>query len=107
MAGKLTADLPAMDKFSKEMDDAHQMLITHIQQTKSDQERTTATWSGQARGAFDTFMERYYEQAQAMNNKLANTVESLMKAAKDYGQQEERFAQDIAKQNSSLDLPAI
>jgi len=107
MAGQLTVTLPELDRFKQQMEDAHQKLITHIQSTKSDQERTTATWSGGARAAFDTFMERYYEQAQAMNNKLANTVESLMKAGKDYGAQDDQFQQDIAKQNSSLDLPAI
>ncbi|MGF6884066.1 WXG100 family type VII secretion target [Nocardia sp. GAS34] len=107
MAGQLLADHAAMDAFKQKMEDAHQKLIAHIQATKADQERTTQTWSGAARGAFDTFMERYYEQAQAMNNKLANTAESLMKAGKDYAAQDEQFQQDIAKQNSSLDLPAI
>lgn len=107
MAGQLSASIPQMDKFKQEMEQAHGNLIKHIQMTKGDQEQTTASWSGQARAAFDTFMERYYEQAQAMNNKLANTAESLMKASKDYSAQDEQFQQDISKQNSSLDLPAI
>ncbi|MBY8857930.1 WXG100 family type VII secretion target [Nocardia sp. CA2R105] len=107
MAGKLEANVDQMNTFSKNMEDQHQKLITHIQSTKADQEQTTASWSGQARSAFDQFMERYYEQAQAMNNKLSTTVDSLMKAADNYSKQDEDFQQQISKQNSSLDLPAI
>lgn len=107
MAGQFDASPELMDRFSKDMDAQHQKLIAHIQSTKNDQEHTTASWSGAARGAFDTFMERYYEQAQAMNNKLASTVDALMKTSKEYAKSDETFQQDIAKQNSSLDLPAI
>jgi|GEM_PF-6572235 len=107
MAGQLNASPQLMDDFSKKMDTTHGSLLTHISSTKADQEHTTASWSGGARGAFDTFMERYYEQAQAMTNKLASTVDALMKTSKAYAQSDETFQQDIAKHNSSLDLPAI
>ncbi|MFC9661416.1 WXG100 family type VII secretion target [Nocardia sp. NPDC127606] len=107
MAGQLSASATEIDNFVKTSESKHQDLVTAIQALKTLEDQTTATWSGGARAAFDSFMERYYFQADKLNDKLLETCENLRNAGKKYDEQDHDFASQVKAQVSSLDLPAL
>ncbi|MFD3428799.1 WXG100 family type VII secretion target [Nocardia fluminea] len=107
MAGQLSASAIEIDAFVKDSEKRHLDLVNAIKGLRSFEEQTTATWSGGAREAFDSFMERYYYQADKLNDKLVETCESLRNAGKKYEEQDHDFASKVKDQVSSLDLPAL
>ncbi|MFF0542608.1 WXG100 family type VII secretion target [Nocardia thailandica] len=107
MAGQLDASNQAIGDFAKEVTQKHSDLLNAIKALKTKEDQTTATWSGNARAAFDSFMERYYFQADKLNDKLLDTSEKLIKAGSKYEDQDTDFAQQVKTQVSSLDLPAL
>ncbi|MFE3545501.1 WXG100 family type VII secretion target [Nocardia sp. NPDC059177] len=107
MAGQLNASNEDIGNFAKDIEKRHGDLIVAIRTLKQKEDTTTATWSGAARVAFDSFMERYYYQADKLNDKLLETSEKLVKAGSQYESQDTEFAQRVKDQVSSLDLPAL
>ncbi|MEV0551500.1 WXG100 family type VII secretion target [Nocardia salmonicida] len=107
MAGQLDASNEKIGEFAKDIKQRHLDLMTAIRTLKAKEDQTTATWSGGARTAFDSFMERYYFQADKLNDKLLETSEKLVKAGSKYEEQDTDFAQQVKAQVSSLDLPAL
>ncbi|WP_278264950.1 WXG100 family type VII secretion target [Nocardia sp. AG03] len=107
MAGQLSADHTQIADFAKDIEKRHSDLILAIRALKQKEDTTTATWSGAARIAFDSFMERYYYQADKLNDKLLETSEKLVKAGSDYEAKDTEFADRVKNSVSSLDLPAL
>ncbi|MEV0293278.1 WXG100 family type VII secretion target [Nocardia sp. NPDC050710] len=109
MAGQLKADNALIGQKAKEFQEQHNNLMLAIRQLKTDEDNVTngANWQGMARDAFNAFMERYYVQADKLNDKLMETSEKLIKAGSSYEDQDTDFAQKVQAQVSSLDLPAV
>ncbi|MFF2087726.1 WXG100 family type VII secretion target [Nocardia sp. NPDC058176] len=105
MSGQLKASPEEIATFAKETESKEQDLRDRIVALKAQEDATTATWGGQARAAFDTFMEAYYVQAHKMNDKLGDTAEKLAKVGTNYESQDQEFASKVQAQASSLDLP--
>ncbi|WP_227998582.1 WXG100 family type VII secretion target [Nocardia australiensis] len=107
--GKLVADKTIIDAKAKEFQEQHNNLMLAIRQLKTDEDNVTngANWQGQARDAFNAFMERYYYQADKMNDKLAETGEKLVKMGTSFEGQDDEFSRKVQAQVSSLDLPAV
>ena len=100
----LKASPAEIQKFSSSMHDKHGQLINLINQVKSNEDATTATWSGEARGAFDSFMERYYELARQMNDKLQATADNVASAGKSFEGADQSHSSDIHSASSSLNI---
>ncbi|MGW5315357.1 WXG100 family type VII secretion target [Nocardia thailandica] len=107
MAVKSSTSPQEIEAFANDAKQKHHDLLTAIRALKTKEDQTTATWSGGARQAFDSFMERYYFQADKLNDKLLETTDSLLKAAKQFESQDEDFSAQVKAQVSSLDLPAL
>ncbi|GAA5067423.1 WXG100 family type VII secretion target [Nocardia callitridis] len=109
MAGQLNASNELIKQKAKEFQDQHNSLMAAIRQLKTDEDNVTngANWQGAARDAFNAFMERYYVQADKLNDKLMETSEKLIKAGSSYEDQDTDFASKVQAQVSSLDLPAV
>ncbi|MGO4615579.1 WXG100 family type VII secretion target [Nocardia sp. 2YAB30] len=109
MAGSLSADNALIGQKAKEFQEQHNNLMLAIRQLKTDEDNVTngANWQGQARDAFNAFMERYYFQADKLNDKLMETSEKLIKAGSTYEDQDTDFAQQVQAQVSSLELPPV
>lgn len=105
MAGQLEAKEPAITAFADNCAKRHHALGVAIQALNRKSDDTTATWSGQARTAFDALMDAYFEQARKLNDTLDQTGDSLRKAGKAFVAQDEQFAQQVSQQASSLHLP--
>ncbi|UFT00271.1 WXG100 family type VII secretion target [Nocardia huaxiensis] len=104
---KASVSKEAIDTFADECARQHEDLYKAIRTLKAREDETTATWSGGARVAFDSFMERYYYQADKLNDKLLETSESLRRAGREYETQDDERAQQVRAQVSSLDLPPV
>ncbi len=107
MAGQLKASKEELDKFAKNAEAKHAQLMAEIRKVKAVEDQTSATWDGQAQMAFNSFMERYYVQADKLNDKLLETSEKLLKAGSTFESQDEEFASRVNNAVSSLDLPAV
>ncbi|MCP2289278.1 WXG100 family type VII secretion target [Nocardia amikacinitolerans] len=109
MADNLKADSALIAQKAKEFQEQHNNLMLAIRQLKADEDAVTngANWQGQARDAFNAFMERYYFQADKMNDKLMETSEKLVKMSGQFQDQDTDFASKVQQQVSSLDLPAL
>ncbi|MGV9820305.1 WXG100 family type VII secretion target [Nocardia xishanensis] len=109
MADNLKADSALIAQKAKEFQEQHSNLMTAIRQLKADEDAVTngANWQGQARDAFNAFMERYYFQADKMNDKLMETSEKLVKMSGQFSDQDSDFASKVQQQVSSLDLPPV
>ncbi|MEV6273867.1 WXG100 family type VII secretion target [Nocardia sp. NPDC051832] len=109
MAGELKADATIIAQKAKEFQEQHASLAAAIKQLKTDEDNVTngANWNGQARDAFNAFMERYYFQADKMNDKLMETSEKLVKMSGSFQDEDDSFSSKIQAQVSSLDLPAV
>lgn len=107
MAVKATTQLEEIRTFATKSKDQHDQLMSAIQRLKAREDATTATWSGNARVAFDSFMERYYFQADKLNDKLLQTTDSILKAAEQFEAEDQAFSDQVQKQVSSLDLPPL
>ncbi|QLY31910.1 WXG100 family type VII secretion target [Nocardia huaxiensis] len=107
MAGQAKVDKEALNTFVGQVADDHQKLSDAIVRLKTYEDQVTGTWSGGARAAFDSFMERYYYQADKLSDKLLETAESLRTAGREYETQDDERAQQVRAQVSSLDLPPV
>lgn len=107
MAVKASTSPQEIQTFANDCKQKHDDLMTAIRALKAKEDQTTATWSGNARQAFDSFMERYYFQADKLNDKLLQTTDSLLKSAKQFEDQDADFSAKVQQQVSSLDLPAL
>ncbi|WP_280501911.1 WXG100 family type VII secretion target [Nocardia farcinica] len=105
-AGSLDASPELIAQKAKEFQEQHSNLMAAIRTLKADEDAVTngANWKGQARDAFNAFMERYYYQADKLNDKLLETSEKLIKAGSSFADQDTDFAQKVQSQVSSLDL---
>jgi WXG100 family type VII secretion target len=108
-AGHLDASPELIAQKAKEFQEQHNNLMLAIRQLKSDEDNVTngASWNGKARDAFNAFMERYYFQADKLNDKLMETSEKLIKAGSSFEDQDLDFSRQVQAQVSSLDLPAV
>ncbi|WP_067861457.1 WXG100 family type VII secretion target [Nocardia shimofusensis] len=109
MTNNFVADTGAINAKAKEFLDQHSALMASIRQLKTDEDNVTngANWQGAARDAFNAFMERYYFQADKMNDKLMETAQNLMKVSGQVSDHDTDFASQVQTQVSSLDLPAL
>ena len=107
MAVKVTTSPEQIRDFAKKCEERHSQIMGEIRRVKAHEDATTATWSGEARGAFDAFMERYYFQADKLNDKLLQMSENLLKTGSDYASQDQEFSSRVQAEVSSLDLPAL
>ncbi len=107
MGGNFQASPDEMADFARGVEQRHRDLIARIVALKDDEDRTTATWSGNARGAFDGFMETYYRLADKQNDELAQNAENLIKVGSAYEEADRTYAERIQRQVSSLDLPPL
>ncbi|MFF3224915.1 WXG100 family type VII secretion target [Nocardia suismassiliense] len=105
MAGQLEANETLIAKFAQNARDRHLELVKAIQMLDTKSDETTRTWQGQARGAFDALMDNYFAQARKLNDTLDQTADKLTKAGQAFAAQDEQFAQQVAQQASSLNLP--
>ncbi|GAB2669973.1 WXG100 family type VII secretion target [Nocardia goodfellowii] len=94
---------------AKEFQEQHDRLMASIRTLKSDEDNVTngANWQGAARDAFNAFMERYYVQADKMNDKLMETADKLFKMSNSFDENVNDHAAKVQAQMSSLDLPAL
>ncbi|WP_167472212.1 WXG100 family type VII secretion target [Nocardia arthritidis] len=106
MAGSLKASPDALNTFSKTIQQKHSDLLTEIGRVRTAEQTTTATWDGEAKRAFEAFMEQYFTQAQKMNDKLQETAEKIVKAGTQYQDRDDQNAQAVKNVVSSLDLPS-
>ncbi|MGN2641574.1 WXG100 family type VII secretion target [Nocardia takedensis] len=109
MADNLKADSTVISQKAKEFQEQHDSLMIAIRTLKADEDAVTngANWQGQARDAFNAFMERYYFQADKMNDKLMETAEKLVKMSGSFQDQDDSFSSKVQAQVSSLDLPPV
>lgn len=107
--GNFAADTEGINAKAKEFQEQHNSLMLAIRQLKTDEDNVTngANWQGAARDAFNAFMERYYFQADKMNDQLMQTSENLLKMSTSFSDQTNDFASKVQAQVSSLDLPAV
>ncbi|MGW4736704.1 WXG100 family type VII secretion target [Nocardia xishanensis] len=104
-----SADTEGINAKAKQFQEQHDRLMQAIRQLKSDEDNVTngANWQGAARDAFNAFMERYYFQADKMNDKLMETSEKLLKMSSSFSEHDQDHAAKVQAQVSSLDLPAV
>lgn len=109
MVSSMKADATIIAQKAKEFQEQHNSLMIAIRTLKADEDNVTngANWQGQARDAFNAFMERYYFQADKMNDKLMETSEKLVKMSGSFQDQDDSFSSKVNAQVSSLDLPAV
>ncbi|MFI1915116.1 WXG100 family type VII secretion target [Nocardia sp. NPDC020380] len=109
MAGAFEASNELIQAKAQEFKQTHQELMQLISDLKRDEEATTvgSKWEGGARQAFDAFMQRYYYQAEKLNDKLMNTAENLVKVGSNYEEHDQNYASQVNAQISSLDLPPV
>ncbi|MFI6171586.1 WXG100 family type VII secretion target [Nocardia sp. NPDC051052] len=105
MAGQLSANQDVIRDFANNCRDRHRDLETAVKLLAGRKEDTVATWSGQAKEAFNNLMNSYFEQARKLNDALDQTADKLTKAGQAFAAQDEQFAQQVKQQASSLTLP--
>ncbi|TSE02106.1 WXG100 family type VII secretion target [Skermania sp. ID1734] len=104
MAGYLSADAEAIHAFSTNMRGKHDALNAKISQVDAASDATTATWQGSARLAFDNVMDRYFQLARELNQRLVETAENVARAGSSYVTTTEDHKSKIASVGSSLNL---
>ncbi|RBO88870.1 WXG100 family type VII secretion target [Nocardia puris] len=109
MSNGVNTDTAALSVKAKEFREQHDSLMIAIRTLKADEDAVTngANWQGAARDAFNAFMERYYFQADKMNDKLMETADKLLKMSGSFNDQDQDHAAKVQAQVSSLDLPAV
>lgn len=91
--------------FANHFDDQVDQLRKHIDGIQGSHTAMAATWSGQARGEFDKFIDSYVAQARSMTETLTQTADSLRTTGKQVSSQDENSQAAIHAVASSLDLP--
>ncbi|UGT39615.1 WXG100 family type VII secretion target [Nocardia yamanashiensis] len=109
MAGAFEASNELIQAKAQEFKKTHETLMIMIRDLKRDEDNMTvgSKWEGEARKAFNAFMERYYFQADKLNDKLMQTSENLIKAGSSYEDHDRDYSAQVNAQMSSLDLPAV
>ncbi|WP_067543893.1 WXG100 family type VII secretion target [Nocardia crassostreae] len=109
MAGAFEASNELIQAKATEFKQTHDMLMGKIRQLKADEDNITtgSNWKGGAADAFNAFMERYYFQADKLNDKLMQTAETLIKVGSNYEEHDQDYAAQVKAQVSSLDLPPV
>jgi WXG100 family type VII secretion target len=105
--GKLEATPALIRQKAQEFQQQHDAIMGHIKALKAEEDHLSSMWDGAARNAFNSFMERYYFQADKMNDKLAQTGESLLQMSNKFEDSDLDFSTKVNAQVSSLDLPAV
>ncbi|MBL1075124.1 WXG100 family type VII secretion target [Nocardia sp. 2] len=107
MAAKLGVETENLRTFASECEQQHGVLEANIGRFKKTEDDITATWTGSARDAFNAFMERYYAQAEKVNDKLLETVESLMKTSGHFSEQDQVFSKSLTdlQADQAADVP--
>ncbi|MET9488710.1 MULTISPECIES: WXG100 family type VII secretion target [unclassified Nocardia] len=109
MAGAFEASNELIQAKAQEFKKTHDMLMHAIADLKRDEDNMTvgSNWQGGARDAFNAFMERYYFQADKLNDKLVQTTENLIRVGSNYEEHDQDYKAQINAQVSSLDLPPV
>lgn len=109
MAGAFEASNELIQAKAQEFKQTHETLTALIAQLKRDEDAMTvgSNWQGGAKNAFNSFMERYYFQADKLNDKLMQTTENLIKVGSNYEEHDRDYAAQVNNQISSLDLPPV
>lgn len=104
-----SAELEGLDSEVVRFVKRHDAIAAEITKLKAIEDGITegSNWKGAARQAFNAFMERYYFQADKMNDQLMETAESLRKMSGILSEHDEAFSAQVTEQVSSLDLPAV
>ncbi|MFJ9370246.1 WXG100 family type VII secretion target [Nocardia sp. NPDC101769] len=109
MAGAFEASNELIQAKAQEFQQTHDMLMHAITDLKRDEDSMVAgsNWRGGAADAFNAFMQRYYFQADKLNDKLMHTAETLIKVGSNYEEHDRNYESKVDAQISSLDLPAV
>lgn len=107
MSEKFTCKPEQVTTFAHKCEDKHTELVTAIRNLKTYEDNLTQTWNGQAKLAFDSFMERYYYQADRVNDKLLETIQNLIKISGQFADADAQFKQQVSSHTGALDLPAL
>ncbi|WP_196054493.1 WXG100 family type VII secretion target [Nocardia aurantiaca] len=109
MAGAFEASNELIQAKAQEFQNTHDMLMHAITDLKRDEDSMVAgsNWRGGAADAFNAFMQRYYFQADKLNDKLMHTAETLIKVGSNYEEHDRDYESKVNAQISSLDLPAV
>ena len=109
MAGAFEASNELIQAKAQEFQQTHDMLMHAIADLKRDEDTMVAgaNWRGGAADAFNAFMQRYYFQADKLNDKLMHTTETLIKVGSHYEEHDNDYESKVDAQISSLDLPAV
>ncbi|MEU0540259.1 WXG100 family type VII secretion target [Nocardia sp. NPDC005978] len=109
MAGAFEASNELIQAKAQEFKQTHETLMHLIADLKRDEDAMTvgSNWQGGARNAFNAFMERYYFQADKLNDKLMTTTENLIRVGSNYEEHDRDYEARVKAQTSSLDLPPV
>ncbi|MFC6009667.1 WXG100 family type VII secretion target [Nocardia lasii] len=104
-----SAEIDGLDSEVARFVQRHDQIAQAIKGLKDREEIITngSNWQGAARNAFTQFMDRYYFQADKMNDQLIQTSENLRKMSGTLTDHDQAFSSQVNAQVSSLDLPAI
>ncbi|MFD3592296.1 WXG100 family type VII secretion target [Nocardia sp. NPDC058640] len=104
-----SAEIDGLDSEVARFVQRHDQIADAIKslRTLEDEITTGSNWKGAARDAFNAFMERYYYQADKMNDQLMQTSENLRKMSGTLTDHDQAFSAQVNAQVSSLDLPAV
>ncbi|MGC4992953.1 WXG100 family type VII secretion target [Nocardia salmonicida] len=104
-----SSDMGGLDSEVVRFVDRHGQIADAIKALKTREDMITdgSNWKGAARDAFNQFMERYYFQADKMNDQLMQTSENLRKMSGTLTDHDSEFSAKVNQQVSSLDLPAV
>lgn len=107
MPGEILAQHDLIAAKIKDFETQHAKLAQAITDLKRDEDAITtgSNWRGTARDAFNAFMERYYFQADRLNDKLLQTSLNLGKMNSQFSDQSADFTSQIQAQVDSLNLP--
>ncbi|WP_446224435.1 WXG100 family type VII secretion target [Nocardia sp. IBHARD005] len=104
-----TTEIDGLDSEVARFVQRHDEIAAAIKALKAleDGITTGSNWQGAARDAFNAFMERFYFQADKMNDQLMQTSENLRKMSGTLTDHDVAFKGQVDAQMSSLDLPAV
>ncbi|MFI1240406.1 WXG100 family type VII secretion target [Nocardia salmonicida] len=102
-----SAEIDGLDSEVARFVQRHDQIAIAIKGLKNTEDLVTngSNWKGAARDAFNQFMERYYFQADKMNDQLMQTSENLRKMSGTLTDHDQAFSSQVNAQVSSLDLP--
>ncbi|RJO72136.1 WXG100 family type VII secretion target [Nocardia panacis] len=105
MAGNLTASTDDIDAFANSIRTQHDSLSQAIQQLRTLEHNTSASWNGEAAKAFTSFMEIYFSQAARMNDQLQETADKIAKASGKTTDHDQHSAKAVSAVIHNMTLP--